>query len=289
MAITVQSTASTVFAAASSVVITKPTGLAVGDLMIAAVGCTGTNVTADVASGWTNITLNGSGGTMSIRLQYKVAVSGDVSASNFTFTGSGTSVATIAGAMLRVTGYASTVIATLSDSDSDGTSGTGGTFTSTLTPLAADSLVIFVYGAYGTNGAVPSVTSFSSTPSLTYTTLLSTGIDSGTTDPAFGVGYGIYSGTTQFTQYIGNVSRSQSSHLGLLYIVTPQVDVTGSNNLLSADADFFAPAASSGVVGTTALLSTDADLFSASGFSNSPTQWTNETKNTTTWTNEPKI
>lgn len=68
-------------ASGTSLVITKPTGLAAGDIMIAVLTMNGTPAWA--ASGWTNI---GSDDAHGVAVLAKVASSGDAAASNFTFT-----------------------------------------------------------------------------------------------------------------------------------------------------------------------------------------------------------
>ena len=72
----------------TSLVVTKPTGLAVGDLMLAFGGCADARTISHPGS-W-NAVGNDSNGTLRVYVWTKVADSGDVAASDFTFTASGT-------------------------------------------------------------------------------------------------------------------------------------------------------------------------------------------------------
>ena len=91
MAIVVESVSPVATAISSNLTVTKPTGVAVGDLLVAVLFA----VEADVGSlageswtllsGWSNAGSVLNGVTNAVSFQYKLATSGDVSASNFTF------------------------------------------------------------------------------------------------------------------------------------------------------------------------------------------------------------
>jgi len=107
MAIVVESVSTDNLAAGDTTVITKPTGLAVGDLMVAMLGghSAGSGLSFATLSGWTlgsNLQDLVGGGFTYSSIQYKVATSGDVAASDFTFTGA--SMDETGGTMLRVSG-----------------------------------------------------------------------------------------------------------------------------------------------------------------------------------------
>ncbi|TAD81659.1 MAG: DNRLRE domain-containing protein, partial [Bacteroidetes bacterium] len=69
----------------NNVVITRPTGLQVGDLMIVNLQYTPNN-TLTYPSGWTErVTYEGGSGSTRARIAYKVAIAADVSATNYTF------------------------------------------------------------------------------------------------------------------------------------------------------------------------------------------------------------
>ncbi len=73
----------------TSLVVTKPTGLAVGDLMVAFGGCGNARTISAPSGSWTVVS-NDTDGSSRVYVWTKVADSGDTAASNFTFTASGT-------------------------------------------------------------------------------------------------------------------------------------------------------------------------------------------------------
>lgn len=285
MAIVVQSTASTGYTAATSVVITKPTGLAVGDLLVAIIGATsGTSGTIATASGWTSLADTGSS-SLPIKIQWKIADSSDVAASNFTFTG--TTVSRMGGALLRVTGHAAVGTSGGNDTDAyNSTTTTTISFTSTLTPSQTGCLILMGLQARNNNDGGTTLSGYNTTPSMTWTEVIDTTADAGTDDPVFGGAYAIYSGTSQITQYGATLASTKSVHTGALGIIVVAIDASGTVALLSADADQFAPTASAGTSGNSALHLADADNFATSGKSTRPAVWTNVQKGTpNVWTN----
>lgn len=132
MAVAVQSSSSTAWASASSITLTKPTGLAVGDLLIVHIGVTSGTVTTP--SGWTlvrNDTLSGE--SLSAYVFSKVADSADVAAANFVFSFSGT--ITGAGGIYRIDGHSSGAPVFTSAFD-DVVDSLTPSFTNTITPVA---------------------------------------------------------------------------------------------------------------------------------------------------------
>lgn len=155
IAVTTQSAVAT--AASTSVTITKPTGLAVGDLLVAHLCASGNSSIASsdwtVPSGWTrdadaNINYSHTSNNAGVRsnMMYKVADSSDAAATNFSFTfGASTN---LSGVLFRVTGQRSST--PLADANSAGTASestdTSPTaYSASVTPTIADSLImIFV-------------------------------------------------------------------------------------------------------------------------------------------------
>lgn len=72
---------------AATCVVNKPPGLAVGDVMIAFINFRTTTTFIAAPAGWTQIVQLAQSTTLEAAMFYKVAVSADVSASTFTFTG----------------------------------------------------------------------------------------------------------------------------------------------------------------------------------------------------------
>lgn len=286
MAIAVATTATTTFAAGTTTTITKPTGLAVGDLLVAAIGANaGVGITIDTKSGWTLAATQAATNT-SISLQYRIADSADVAASNFVF--SCPSASRMAGALMRVTGHAATSTLDEVDSDNNNTAASATiNFSSTVTPYNAGNLVVLVLNGSDGNDGGASMSSYTTTPSITFTELIDTTADSGTSDPVFAAAYAVYSGSSQITAYGATISGTKDDHAGILGIFQAQVNGSGTHTLHTADADFFANAGVTvGGSGTMALHSADADFFTTNGSANRKTAWTRDTKNSTTWTRD---
>lgn len=156
MAVAYESFSATALAATNTVVITKPTGLAVGDYMFAQLiggkGNGGAAITPP--SGWAtyyNNTPSLSGASVPCGLFYKVATSGDVSASNFTFTLSDSgSTEYFGGAIFRLSG-----VGAFDGEDTEGpvnlTTGTR-SYASGIDPAFANCLILlFLYGGDNAN------------------------------------------------------------------------------------------------------------------------------------------
>lgn len=291
MAIVVEST-STTTGSGSSIVITKPSGLAVGDLLVSAILTFDAGArTIDTASGWTQsntVTRLGNTGLSDMvgKIQAKIADSSDVAASNFTFTLSG-SAAYIAGGLLRVSGVRPTGFTGVTDADTyDDATGTATiSFTSSTTPTVDGSLVVMLFSGFVNGGAgVGSIGSYTTTPSLTWTELFDYGLDSGAQDPIFGAAYAVQATAAEITNYGATLSFSKRNHLGILSTYYPTVDASGTNALLSVSPTFFNQNGVAGTTGTNALLEVSPTMFDQSGKATAPTQWTPNAKPSTTWT-----
>lgn len=138
MAATFQSAASdaVVDDADTSLVVTKPSGLAVGDLMVAVASSTDSRTVAP-PGGWTTFE-DTSNGTNRTSVHTKIADAGDAAASNFTFTTSaGFSNASVA--LLRISGAIATGIVTAYNTGANDTTVT----CANVTTVADGSLVIW--------------------------------------------------------------------------------------------------------------------------------------------------
>jgi hypothetical protein len=135
----------------ADIVITKPTSLAVGDFMLAcfSTGQSGsTPANMDLLSGWTLIKQTATSKS-ALDVMYKIAASGDVAASNFTFhntTNGGTFTWAMAGVIMRWTGVDTTTPVVASNNATG--SGTGITVT-TITPGTEPMLVLVTGGCNG--------------------------------------------------------------------------------------------------------------------------------------------
>ena len=139
MAIVVESVTTVAFGTGDKV-FTKPTGLAVGDLMIVHIGGD-FDLVGDITApaGWTDLVEDvDGGGPYGHGAYYKVANSTDVAATDFTFDiGEGHQSV---GAIYRISGAGATFV---TDNDTT-TATTSHTFTGGVTPEAASSLLLFL-------------------------------------------------------------------------------------------------------------------------------------------------
>lgn len=142
-------------ALANTVTLTKPTGLAVGDLMIAYIAVSsGSNPSLNVPSGFTlgaSTTFSAASGGR-LFAYYKVATSGDVAAANFTFSEAAGGIGAISGFIDRITGVNQTTPLTGTTTNQITTSGTTGNFPG-MTTTVANALVIQC-AVYVSSGAV---------------------------------------------------------------------------------------------------------------------------------------
>src|SRR4051794_11904231 len=127
----------------TTIVMTVPSGVAVGDLLMSTVNASGT-AAITAPAGWTQL-VAGSGGTYYGTLHYRVATAADVSGASYTWTLGSTRKAT--GAMTSYVGVDTTAIGT--PAANAGTSTTA-TFNS-VTTAAANSMVVLNGSAF--NGA----------------------------------------------------------------------------------------------------------------------------------------
>lgn len=103
MALAVASTSTASANNASSVVITKPTGVQVGDLLIASVAGNATGTISGFTVGQTESYNGPASFDVSVSLLWKIADASDVSASNYTVSGSAGTLGSVS--MIRVTGW----------------------------------------------------------------------------------------------------------------------------------------------------------------------------------------
>lgn len=132
--VAVASTSTSNYASQSSITITKPTGLAAGDLMVAIVHKADGDVGTCSLTGWTTITaFDDSSNTGDyIFSLYKVASSADAAASNFTFTLGETKVT--GGAIMRITDFNNIAIINATNTGSDSTNNTFQQYSNAITP-----------------------------------------------------------------------------------------------------------------------------------------------------------
>jgi hypothetical protein len=281
MALVVESTstATATVTSGSPGTITKPTGVEVGDVLVLAYSNRSSTSDADLVkpAGFTSAEFNtSSGNDANSRIMYRVADASDVSASSYTFS-TATGVQGVSAFMLRVTG----IDPVNSVEDSGG--GTAGNATNPSVSVSIDHLVpslLQVYMVSAQDGGGDTISAISTTPARTLTLLLDA--------PNIIGGYAIVDDATSITSLNstsdGNVAENAFSFVSF----RDTYPSTGTAGLLSSDPVFFSSNGSAGTNGTTGLLEVDPTINTTSGKVEQPTQWTNEDKPSTTWTNESK-
>lgn len=271
----------------ASCVVTKPTGLAEGNFMIASAAShrdsSGTIPTITPPAGWSTYTSYDGETFARIYTFYKTADSGDVAASNFTFTSSGGAGSRIIVGIARVSGAVSITGSATGISSSTATP----SFSVSLDTTYNDVLVFYqIMGRDPTVGTYSAYTTSGTNPTWTEQMEVT---NSAAVDTVFAVATAGITTPRTLTSFGATNSNSLEDHYILVIIVPAIANATGTNALLSVSPALFAPTASAGTTGTNALLEVSPTLFNQSGRATTPTQWTNETKPTaTTWTNQDK-
>ncbi len=137
MAVAVASHATAYSSSGTSLVISKPSDLAVGDLMLAQIRNDDGGNGITLPSGWTSLSSTFNPFNF-VYLHYKYATSGDVAASNFTWTASNSTI--MAGGIIRVTSP-SPLIGSVFLAGGQSNSATPSISTG-VTPTRADSLIV---------------------------------------------------------------------------------------------------------------------------------------------------
>lgn len=297
MSVAYQSIGSSPGATSTTCVITKPTGLAVGDLMVSFVAVKSKTITITTEADWTLIQAQTSATDMGFHSYYKVADADDVAATNFTFTLSGSE--RNMGSIVRIDGQDSIVGSTKDYSDSNNSTATTGA----ITPPSANCM--FILASMNLQSSTTQRSGYSmatSNPTWTEraelgyvdTTQLSYGIATSTTRPET-----TSTGTFSLTQ--ANETHSTIavciSELVINATVTPAVEtVTISLEAPTVGIDPLPPVVTVTISMQAPTVSIVVSPWSnqsknTSTFTNqtkNSASWTNQSKNSSTWTNQSK-
>ncbi len=272
--------------ATTSVTITKPTGLAVGDLMLAYITCTaGSTFTLTTPSGWSVVRDRSTSGARKFAVFSRVATSGDVAAADFNFANSGVTGAFV-GVLVRCSGVAAGSEITTSEIDEQATTSTP-SFTGASTPATDTSLVLMSISGFDQSGQ-PTVSGYASTPSRTWTEIADVSVDSGAVDPFCAVATAPSNSTSQITAYSATLSQSKDTVIGTLIIVRPPTNATGTSTLVTTSQQMFTHGGTANATGTVSFNTTTSQANTQSGRGTTPTQWNNSVKPSSTWSNPPK-
>lgn len=280
MAIAYQSIATTDFNEVSpgTLTITKPSGLAVGDMMVAYIVWDTSDTTAPtLPSGFTSL-LHDTTGTKSA-WAYKVADSGDVAASNFVFTLAGT-VSASGGSIMRWTGVGQIDAGSTVRVNSATTTPS---FAGGITPGVADSYLIMGYHSPYTH----TVSNYAiATDNPTWTEIMDE--QNVSPDLTMSLAYASRPEVTATGNFTLTTSSSHDDHNGVLIYLSPRTDVnlsmpvgtltlTSPTPSLTVDVNIPMPVGTLSVSGGVPTVTTAENNV-----------WTEEAKNSTTWTEENK-
>jgi len=300
MALVIETTSSVTSNNADNLTITKPTGVAVGDLLIViAAGAPSAGNYATVTGFTASIQNQAEGLTIpSTAFLYKVADAGDVAASNYTI-GLGGANSLGAAVMLRISGwvagnpvYSSSAGSVINqDVASEVLTQTG------LSLARPTAQIMFLFGCATGNEystfATYSATSSDANPSWTELAEIDFATNTSTVLGTLFVAYAQTSNTSNVTAYAitrtASTAFSGESSAYSLAIVCEPISKTGTNTLLSVSpTTFLNTGVVVGTAGTNTLLAVSPTMLDQSGRGETPTVWTPEVKTATTWTPEIK-
>ena len=291
MSLPVVASTSSNSSAAASVVVTAPTGIAIGDLLIGSYTsfrASGVQ-TAILPTGFTQIRAGSTDSTKATVIAFfKVAVLADVSAPNYTF--AATNATNMDAQMLRITGVAAGSEVTISETDvlvahaSTTISQTGAS-----TPAVGQSLAVMCVGGHSFSiAAVVTTSGYNSTPSVTWTERFDAGNRDGSSDGAsHAVATGPYTGTTQFTQYGYETSLVFPDVVSILFLINGPQSVTPDVSHLNIVPTLVGLVGANNVAADVPHLAIVPTINGVSSQVNNPI-WTDQTKTATTWTPEIK-
>ncbi len=257
--------------------ITKPTGLAVNDTMIANIVWDSNDATAPtLPSGWTQL-FHDSTATKSAGA-YKVADSGDVAASNFVFTLAGT-VNASGGSIMRWSGVGLVQAGTM---DRENSSTNAPVFTTGITPNTAGTGIIFAYHSPYTH-TVSTYAIATDNPSWTEIA------DEQNVSPdlTMSLAYAIRTEVTATGNFSCATSTTHDDHNGILYYLTAQENYTATPAVIPIAVTIQEPVVSGAGNTSPAVISATVSVQTPTVTPSDPL-WSNQDKNTSTWVNQDK-
>lgn len=296
MALVVESTSFNSGNNLSSLAVTAPSGITTGDLLIHVVHSY--QAPSGPPTGFTEIVSYDTIGSLVNRgdshflVSYKIAAPADESAGSYSVSWGG-SLPDDGGAavMLRVSGW------TTGNPLYNSHTGTGAVGAVSLSRPNDQLLIMVMGGGTDDNTITPfnftnfAITSSDSNPTWTRVCDLAY-VAHGDVDPAskpFALAYATSTDTSTITGYSFDFTETTSDPIEMGHMLLNFVDElneSGTSALHSVDPTVNEANAVSGASGTSNLLSQVATFPSPSSVGTSPTQWQNETKPSTTWTNE---
>jgi len=253
----------------ANVIVTAPTGIQVGDLLV--LSLVGLNVGGvagtPTASGWTNATtLN-------------------ATVTSYTFATTGTARQIIA-KILRVSGFAPSAV--LGAASSKASTDTGTSFSAAPTSYTPISDGAFILIQVGGEVGSSTTTSGYTIPGVTPIETIDEYASFSGFNAALASAYGIQTTADDVDAYTATFSQSTSNHRGQIAIFQAPKDVSVGNTLTTTTSTAFSQPVFAEATTQNNLTTTTTETFNQTGIGTTPTQWTNETKPSTTWVNETK-
>lgn len=284
MAVAHENTQTTNWTSTSSLVITKPTGLAVGDILISFVCGQVANVTYLGLPANFNEIESDDDGTECWRAAYKIADASDVAASNFTFPITGGPVF-VSGSLSRISGVAE--LFTVKAKQKVTAAATTTLNALDLVPIVGDWLVMF-FGWHTQNspGTHSNYTMATSNPSWTEAyDYLST---APTPDYANFMAHAMRTQSTATGDFTVDCTGTGGTIFGFSLGIMPRADVSLSMPVGTLTLTGQEPSLTIGIVFPMPVgeLTINGQIPTITTSEN--TVWTEETKNSATWTEESK-
>ena len=288
----VESVSAVATATSTTLTITKPTGVEVGDLLVAVL--TSHDAEAGANDGtwstlatWTSAIGALYGGNLfGMSIQYRVATSTDVSTSNYTFSHSQNE--TLRGYMLRCSGN-NVVDGGLAVAEGytniDANSATYNDAITSYTPPVDGALVIMQIGLISSPTFGGSISAYT-VPNVSFTEAYDNYFGDGTPAGLVASAYGIQSTASEITSNQATIINAWDEHYGQFVVFNPPVPATGTNTLVTTTSEALAQTGTCDTNGTNNLETTTSETFTQSGRGEAPQQWTEPTKSTDNWTNK---
>lgn len=275
MAVQVQSISSAVFeTSGNQITITKPSGVAVGNLLVTYLGGTQTNVTT--LSGWTLLTTQiSSSGNCQGKVYWKIADSGDVSATDYTWVGITSDLTT--GCMVRIDGQHSTNPVAVFAKDGAPVNTTTPAFNITVTPGNANSVLLYFISSYdaSTSSTASGYNVATSNPS--WTEIFDNTVDVGVAFQA-SAAYATRPEVTATGNAGVTMTNTQDEFTGIMVVVKPSIVST------STETESVVDTLVRGVTKTLSETESVVDTLTKT----KQRDWDNQSKSASTWTNETK-
>ena len=263
----------------ASVTVTKPTGLAVDDLIVAVIYAHDTSGSPglNTPSGWTLVGSNARAMTgsdiMEYAIFYKKAASGDVAASNFTFS-AGTTMDFIDAVLLRVSGIRTDVASLGAFSRQSKTDTDNPSFTVSLSPAQDNVLYIATFTSFDIPFTATNVTLNGTNPTWTRYLNASHTVDSSAAVQVFAsIDATPESSITTVTPTETGSNSGTDSECSLSFFMG-QVDVNATLSLVTTSNTVFSPLGSAGAHATIATTETTNEAFGITAIGSTGTKWT---------------